>query len=98
MVMKVPLRSHLGTPFFLTLYQNGDNVPVVVADSYYEPVSDYQSCSYVAEPNAATTNDIGGLESCIVYVAEEELEYTEAADGYTKFGDWFNRLYGEQIG
>lgn len=82
----------------LLLGLDADNVPAVVYDGYYEAFSDFRSCSYVDEADTASPNYFVGSGSCVVHVAEGELGYTEGTNGYTKYGEWFNLVYGESLG
>lgn len=76
----------------LLLGLNADDEPTVVYDGYYEAFSGFRSCSYVDEANTVSTNAIGGSGSCIVHVAEGEEGYTEGANEYTKYGEWYTQL------
>lgn len=79
----------------LLLGLTADNLPAVVYDGYYEAFSDFRSCSYVDEANTASINTVTVPSSYIVQVAEGEVGYTEGVNGYTKYGEWYNSLYGE---
>ncbi len=35
-----------------------------------------------------------GNGPCIVAVAESQIGYTEGSDGYTKYGDWYDSVFG----
>lgn len=75
----------------LALYAG--SVVSVVYDRYYEAFSGFRSCSYVDEASATAPYYDVGSGGCIVHVAEGELGYTEKANGYTKYGAWYNSLY-----
>ena len=77
----------------LFLALNDDNAPVVVYDGYYEMFSDFRSSAYVDEESVDVMSPRVGSGNCLVHVAETQVGYAEAADGYTKYGDWYDQEY-----
>ena len=65
----------------ITVMLHDDNKPVVVADGYIEPFSDFESCSYVV-PSSETysvnvTTSTVGSSLCIIQIALGEVDETE---------------------
>ena len=77
----------------LFLALNDDNTPFVVCDGYYDAISEFQSCAYVDEECIDAMFVRGGSGNCLVHIAETQVGYAEAADGYTKYGDWYDQEY-----
>ncbi len=88
----------------ISLIYNDKNMPVVVADSYYEEYSEFISASYV-NPHIMFLTDEAGSDECIVGVAATQVGYLEketnsnldsftanAGNGnYTKYGKWYGQ-------
>lgn len=67
---------------------------VVRSDGFEETSSGFTSCSYVRpewENTADTQSFVSGSKSCIVYIASQEIGYTEGYKDITKYGAWLGK-------
>lgn len=67
---------------------------VVRSDGYEESTSGFISCSYVRpewESMADTQAISSGSKYCIVYIASNEVGYTEGYENITKYGAWMGK-------
>ena len=67
---------------------------VVRSDGFEETSSGFTSCYYV-RPEWQNTADsqslVSGSKSCIVYIASQEVGYTEEYQNITKYGAWIGK-------
>lgn len=67
----------------------------VCSDGYKEVTTEFVSASYVGLSASYAINSTNtGSAPCIVSVAVNELSYVEREDGYNKYGDWYDWVYG----